>query len=100
MALFGLRIVFLTSIAHTIWALNCSIPPIYVDIHKREVQGSDVHQYGSFIGIGSPAQNQSLWPSLSRNDTSVAHVDFCEQSILSDCLSSTRGNFDPAKSST
>ena len=86
--------------AYPTYAHNCSIPPVYVDIHKREVQGTDVYQYGSFIGAGSPAQNQSLWPSIRRNETSVARVDFCEQSILFDCLNSTRGNFNTADSTT
>lgn len=81
-------------------AFNCSIPPIYVDIHKRAVHGTDVFQYGSFIGVGSPAQNQSLWPSLSQNETSVAYVDYCDHSTLLDCRDSTRGDFDPSQSST
>ena len=91
--------VFLLNV-HITYALNCTIPPVYVDIHKREVHGSNLHQYGSFVGVGSPAQNQSLWPSLSRNETSVAVKEFCEQSDLRDCLNSTRGNFNSADSTT
>jgi hypothetical protein len=75
-------------------AFNCSTPPIYVDIHKRVVHGTDVFQYGSFIGVGTTAQNQSLWPSLSQNETTVANIDFCSHSNLTDCVHSTRGNFD------
>lgn len=85
---------------HEASAFNCSQPPIYVDIHKRAVHGTDVFQYGSFIGIGSPAQNQSLWPSLSHNETTVAYVDFCDHSDLPDCKDSTRGNFDFGSSLT
>jgi hypothetical protein len=83
-------------------AFNCSQPPIYVDIHNRTVHGTDKFQYGSFIGVGSPAQNQSLWPSISQNHTSFASSRFCEDNstTLADCLTSTRGNFDFDVSST
>ncbi|OCL04844.1 acid protease, partial [Glonium stellatum] len=86
--------------AQSTFAFNCSQPPIYVDIHKRAVHGTDVFQYGSFIGVGNPAQNQSLWPSLRQNQTSVASIHYCDNSNLTNCAQSTRGNFDPSLSNT
>lgn len=100
MHLFRLCITCLLVLTEVVSAFNCSIPPIYVDIHKRIVHGTDVFQYGSFIGVGTPAQNQSLWPSLRQNETSVAHVDYCENSNLQNCERSTRGNFDVTESNT
>ncbi|KAI9697500.1 MAG: hypothetical protein M1820_007766 [Bogoriella megaspora] len=81
-------------------AQNCDIPPIYVDIHNRNVTGSAAFQYGSFIGVGSPAWNQSLWPSLIRNETTVADAHFCNHSKLADCGNGTQGFFDPNVSTT
>jgi hypothetical protein len=82
------------SLVESILAANCSIAPIYVDIHKRVVDGSNVEQYGSFIGVGNPFQNQSIWPSLRRNETSFASAVFCSNSNLTNCLDSTGGNVD------
>lgn len=84
--------VLLMSLVESILAANCSIKPIYVDIHKRFVNGTDAFLYGSFIGVGNRAQNQSIWPSLQRNETSFASSDFCSNSNLADCLVSTGGN--------
>jgi hypothetical protein len=81
-------------------AFNCTIPPIYVDIHKRLVHGTNVFQYGSFIGVGTPSQNHSLWPSLSQNETSFARSTYCDESSLKDCSVSTGGNFNNDESST
>ncbi|KAF2727711.1 acid protease [Polyplosphaeria fusca] len=81
-------------------AFNCSRPPIYVDIHKRAVHGSDAFQYGSFIGVGTPAQNQSLWPSISQNHTSFAASTYCNNSTLKNCATSTGGLFDFSESSS
>ncbi|KAK7189000.1 hypothetical protein DPSP01_004105 [Paraphaeosphaeria sporulosa] len=82
-------------------AFNCSIPPIYVDIHKRVTHNTDNFQYGSFIGIGTPAQNHSLWPSLSRNQTSFGASTFCDgNSTLKDCKESTGGFFNSRDSTT
>lgn len=74
-------------------AFNCSAPPIYVDIHRRAVHESSEFQYGSFIGVGIPAQNHSLWPSLSQNHTSFAASGYCQNSTLKDCQTSTGGFF-------
>ena len=75
-------------------AFNCSKKPIYVDIHKRAVHDSPVFQYGSFIGLGTPAQNQSLWPSLAQNHTSFASHSYCnDNSTLKNCDRSTGGFF-------
>ena len=95
--LYVVALIFLVELSR---AFNCSIPPIYIDIHRRAVHGTNVFQYGSFIGFGNPAQNQSLLPSLRQNETSVAHADFCDGSDLPNCLDSTRGNFNPSESRT
>jgi hypothetical protein len=82
-------------------AFNCSIPPIYVDIHKRVTHFTDNFQYGSFVGVGTPAQNHSLWPSLSKNQTSFGASTFCEgNSTLRDCESSTGGFFNSRDSTS
>ncbi|KAF2179804.1 acid protease [Zopfia rhizophila CBS 207.26] len=96
MASFVLYLSATVLFAQSTVAFDCSKPPVYVDIHKRAVHGTDVFQYGSFIGVGSPAQNQSLWPSISQNHTSFAASDYCDSSntTLKDCPISTRGNFD------
>lgn len=57
--------------------VRCDSSPIYVDVHKREVNGTNDFIYGAFIGIGNPHQNQSLWPSLVHNETYFAADDFC-----------------------
>ncbi|TLD35477.1 acid protease [Venturia nashicola] len=84
--------VLLMSLVESILAANCSIPPVYVDIHKRVVNGTDAFPYGSFIGVGNPFQNQSIWPSLRRNETSFASSEFCSNSNLTNCMGSTGGN--------
>ncbi|EDU42598.1 Asp domain containing protein [Pyrenophora tritici-repentis] len=82
-------------------ASNCTKKPIYVDIHKRAVHDSPVFQYGSFIGLGTPAQNQSLWPSLQQNHTSFASSDYCkDNSTLRNCFNSTGGFFNPQDSTS
>ncbi|KAH7079724.1 aspartic peptidase domain-containing protein [Paraphoma chrysanthemicola] len=78
--------------AQSTLAFNCSKKPIYVDIHRRAVHDSPVFQYGSFIGLGTPAQNQSLWPSITQNHTSFASHEYCQgNSTLKNCDSSTGG---------
>ncbi|KAE9991815.1 hypothetical protein EG327_010917 [Venturia inaequalis] len=84
--------VLLVSLVGPILAANCSIKPVYVDIHKRVVNGTSAFPYGSFIGVGNPFQNQSIWPSLRRNETSFASSEFCSNSNLTDCMGSTGGN--------
>lgn len=81
-------------------AINCSIPPIYVDIHKRTVHGTSQLEYGSYVGVGTPAQNQSLWPSLRQNETSFAHEDFCSHSNFLNCSTRTGGFVDPLQSTS
>jgi hypothetical protein len=84
-------------------AQDCSTSPkapIYVDIHRRYVQGSRQLQYGSYVGVGSPSQNMSLWPSLRQNDTVFAEWSFCGKSNLTDCEEKTGGRFDPSLSDT
>jgi len=82
-------------------ASNCTKKPIYVDIHKRAVHDSPVFQYGSFIGLGTPAQNQSLWPSLQQNHTSFASGEYCkDNTTLRNCFNSTGGFFNPQDSTS
>jgi hypothetical protein len=82
-------------------ASNCSKAPIYVDIHKRAVHDSPIFQYGSFIGLGTPAQNQSLWPSLQQNHTSFAKDTYCKgNSTLKNCDKDTGGFFNPQDSTS
>lgn len=88
-------------------AFNCSILPIYVDIHKRAVHESLVFQYGSFIGVGTgetgsaaSAQNHSLWPSLSQNHISFGAPSYCDKSSLSNCEDSTGGFFNSNQSTS
>ncbi|QDS68605.1 hypothetical protein FKW77_001142 [Venturia effusa] len=84
--------VLFVSLVDSLLAANCSIKPVYVDIHKRAVNGTSAFPYGSFIGVGNPFQNQSIWPSLRRNETSFASSQFCSNSSLTNCLGSTGGN--------
>jgi hypothetical protein len=75
---------------------RCSIVPIYVDFHDRAVDGGINIQYGLFSGIGSPlSQNQSIWPSLSNNETTVASLDYCSNSPFADCLDHAHGFYSP-----
>ncbi|MBE7179927.1 MAG: hypothetical protein INR71_01760 [Terriglobus roseus] len=87
-------------LAQTTFAQNCSREPIYMDVHVRRVQGSTAFQWGAFVGAGTPAQNQSSWPSLRQNQTSVASIAYCEHSALEDCQNATHGNYDPSASSS
>lgn len=90
----------------TVHAANCNLPPVYVDIHRRTVQGSTDLQYGSFIGVGTPefstrqAQNNSLWPSLTQNHTSFASPTFCKNSTLRECEKYTGGVYITKDSTT
>ncbi|KAF2852029.1 acid protease [Plenodomus tracheiphilus IPT5] len=82
-------------------AFNCSGNKyIYVDIHKRAVHDSPIFQYGSFIGLGTPAQNNSLWPSLSQNHTSFAAPGYCKNITLRNCDKSTGGFFNDQDSTS
>jgi hypothetical protein len=101
MANFGLPALLLaSSFLQAVFAANCSIQPIYNDIHKRAVHGSAIFQYGSFIGVGNPTQNQSIFPSLRLNETSFAASTFCQNSNLTNCIDSTGGSVDLNQSST
>lgn len=87
------------SLSASLVIADCSIPPIYLDVHAREVEGTDnAVSYGAYINIGSPVQQLSLWPSLEINETTLADVNFCSSSSCS--ASSAHGLFDPAKSSS
>lgn len=91
MALHALLALF--SLAQVVSSFNCSIPPIYVDIHKRAVHDSEVMQYGLFVGLGTPSQNFSMWPSLVHNETTFASDDFCTSSSPPTCVDNTHGEF-------
>jgi hypothetical protein len=86
-------------IASTI-AFDCSIYPIYIDIHDRRVATSEIEEYGTFIGIGTPSQNQSLWPALSHNETTLASTQFCSQGSSSNCRDNSHSIFEPGLSSS
>ncbi|KAL5117391.1 hypothetical protein ACEQ8H_004707 [Pleosporales sp. CAS-2024a] len=82
-------------------AFNCSLKPVYVDIHKRAVHDTPVFQYGSFIGVGTPSQNQSLWPSLSQNHTSFTSHSYCnDNGTLRNCDVSTGGFYSSGDSTS
>jgi hypothetical protein len=91
MALHALLALF--SLAQVASSFNCSIAPIYVDIHNRSVHGSELKQYGLFVGLGTPGQNFSMWPSLVHNETAFASGDFCTPSSPPDCVNNTHGQF-------
>ena len=86
-------------IASTV-AFNCSILPIYIDIHDRSVAASGIEEYGTFIGIGTPSQNQSFWPALSHNETTLAGTRFCSQGSSSSCQDNSHSIFAPELSSS
>ena len=92
-------VVVLCFVQLTFAAFNCSIPPIYIDIHVREVQGTTTFEYGSFFAWGEQEQgrpqNQSLWPSFNDNETTVAGVDYCNGSDDPACANNTHGFFEP-----
>jgi hypothetical protein len=88
------------ALARLALAFECRTPPIFVDLQRRQVGPGGPWHYGSSIGAGSPPQNQSVWPSLRYNDTSVAGVGFCANSTLRDCELRMGGEFDPDKSSS
>src|SRR2546423_13665491 len=88
------------SLAQVALSFNCSIPPIYVDIHKRAVHDSEVFQYGLFMGLGTPPQNFSMWASLIDNETTFASPDFCTSISPSTCANTTHGLFRPELSTT
>jgi hypothetical protein len=93
-----LLLLSLLGLARLAPAFECRTPPIYVDMHRRQVGASGQWHYGSSIGAGSPPQNQSVWPSLRQNDTSVAGVGFCKNSTIQDCEARYGGEYDPEKS--
>jgi hypothetical protein len=93
-------LVTLLSLAQVVYSFNCSVPPIYVDIHKRAVHDSDDKQYGLFVGLGTPSQNFSMWPSLTHNETAFASAEFCTASSPSTCANNTHGLFQTELSPT
>ena len=93
-------ILFCLATASVSIAFDCEIPPVYVDIHKRAVHGAQVFEYGLFMGLGTGAQNQSMWPSMIRNETTIADINICQNVTIASCQDSTGGLFDPHLSST
>lgn len=83
-------IVFFAGLSHT---FDCSIPPIYIDVHTRAVHELSSFQYGSFFGVGTPAQNLSLWPSLEHNETTVVDLNICDGNKAAACGNRTGGLF-------
>jgi hypothetical protein len=92
-----MEVVFLllTLLSTVTAAEECDITPIYIDFHDRCVGNCLNIQYGLFIGAGTPSQNESLWPSLSHNETTVASVHYCAEGSSSNCVNQTHGFFSP-----
>jgi hypothetical protein len=91
--------IFLALFASMVLAADdCTITPIYVDYHNRLVDGGLNYQYGLFMGVGTQSQNQSLWPSLSNNETYLSSTSYCDDSTWSKCINETHGYFAPALS--
>ena len=84
-------ILLLTLAAPITAADNCSIPPIFVDFHDRCVDNCSTIQYGLFMGFGTPFQNESLWPSLSHNETTIGGAQFCAADSPASCNKQTHG---------
>jgi hypothetical protein len=91
-------LVLFTLVATALAASNCSIKPIYVDFHDRCVDDCFTIQYGLFIGVGDPFQNESLWPSISRNEITFSGVDFCADGSSEQCVNQTHGLYSPGTS--
>lgn len=91
---------FFFSLVGAALSFNCSVPPIYIDVHVRGVHGSNALEYGSFAGFGTASQNESLWMSLNRNETSVAAIDYCKNTNTTDCDKTSGGLFEPGSSTS
>ena len=77
------------------------VTPIYIDFHDRNVNNSETQiQYGLFVGVGTPSQNQSLWPSLMHNETTFSSPALCDTSNNPTCLEQTHGTYRPEDSDT
>lgn len=94
-AMFALLLGLLTPALVAAAQEDCDgLPPIYIDFHDRQVNFSDSHiQYGLFIGVGTPFQNQSLWPSLVRNETTFSAPDLCNGNGNPACEEQTHGTY-------
>ena len=88
-------LLLLTYAAITLAANDCTTTPIFVDFHDRCVDNCFTVQYGLFIGFGTPFQNESLWPSLSYNETTLAGVDYCSEGSSVTCENQTHGVYSP-----
>lgn len=93
-------ILVLSLVSSVLAVNNCSITPLYIDIHNRPVNAGLNIQYGMFIGVGTPSQNLSLWPDFSRNETTLAGVDYCLNTPDVNCGNETHGYFVEAVSQT
>lgn len=90
----------LVCLSAVVAASNCSIPPIFVDMHNRAVDGGVTFQYGLFTGVGSAAsQNLSQWPSF-HNETTVGDLDYCTTSPFKDCPTQSHGFYSSELSQT
>jgi len=88
------------SLATLSTAFDCNIPPVYIDIHKRAVHGTEDFEYGLFMGLGTGPQNQSMWPSISQNETTIADSSICQNLDIPSRETSTGGLFEANLSST
>ena len=96
MAAYFLLILFVSAAL----AANCSVGPVFVDIHSRETDDNFNFQYGLFIGVGTPSQNQSLWPSLGHNESTFSDDAYCNTSPFAQCSNQTHGFYTPLASQT
>ena len=96
MAAFFVPILFVSAAL----AANCSVGPVFVDIHSRETDDNFNFQYGLFIGVGTPSQNQSLWPSLGHNESTFSDDAYCNSSPFAECSNQTHGFYTPLASQT
>ncbi|KPI36371.1 uncharacterized protein AB675_2950 [Cyphellophora attinorum] len=91
---------FLTVFASAQESCN-GLSPIYVDFHDRNVNNTETRiQYGLFIGVGTPFQNQSLWPSIRRNETTFSGPDYCGSNSSDLCMQQTHGTYRTEDSQT
>jgi hypothetical protein len=100
MASILLTVLLLTALTSAQQSCN-GLNPIYVDFHDRNVNNTETRiQYGLFIGVGTPFQNQSLWPSIRRNETTFSGPDYCGSNSSDLCMQQTHGTYRTEDSET
>lgn len=101
MASIALVLLTLTSIVLAQDECEDGLKPVYIDFHDRNVSNNNQNnQYGLFIGIGTPSQNQSLWPSISHSEMTFSSPELCDNNDNSGCREQTHGFYSPEDSET